>query len=702
MARGLIGPGARASEVANLLRLPEGCQRIADAYVRPGDSPVKACARFFSSMVALGKTNWAGERFGYDGQSAWVDFYKNSFLELAEEVEKAGLAATDNLPLALPVGGHLFVGGLRLAEGECPLVSIPEELGEEARAVRATMQRFVAERVMPNTEALEGKDYHLMRQLLLELGQLGLLGAEIPEAYGGGDIDLATWTAFMEGTVGLDSFVVGITGHMGIGSQPIVKYGTGEQRTKYLPRMAAGELIGAYALTEPEAGSDAFGGMKTTAVEDGNDYVLNGSKRFITNAGFADVFIVFAKVGNAVTAFIVDKETPGFKIGKEEHKMGLIGSSTCELHFDNARIPRANLLGKVGDGQKIAMNILNGGRLRLGTLTAAQSVQVVGFMSQYAVVRKQFGQPIGNFGAVRRLIAQAAVKAFAAQSVAHRISGDMAYHMALIDPEDPDVGKKKMQIYEQFITEVAMAKVLGSETYNEVADTYVQVMGGYGFIEDYAAARYLRDARITRLFEGTSEINRLHPIVGSTLSRMRSRDFPHRDYSDEAVTARLRLADNEAKWYGSLKVAIRQANWAEELAGYTYDLVHRNQEVESFILRSGQKGAESAGQMLALHLADLAIGTYAVSSVVQRAVKLAEKHPDKEETRIAVLIAPLYARQKLGEMLVKAADLMATLRVRFPDAVGEGTILEREMTSPPFDTTAAEVEIAQHFLGQQR
>jgi alkylation response protein AidB-like acyl-CoA dehydrogenase len=408
-------------------------------------------------------------------------------------------------------------GGSFILEDHDPkAVFTPEDLSDEHLMIAQTAREFTEKEVLPLDAEIESKDYNVTLTLLKKAGELGLLSIDIPERFGGAGLDLLSSLVASENMSGQASFSGTLGAHTTIGTLPIVYFGTEEQKQKYLPRLATGELVGAYALTESGSGSDALG-AKTKAVlsEDGKHYILNGQKMWITNAGFADVFTVFAKVdGEKFTAFIVERDFPGVSIAPEEHKMGLHGSSTCAVNLEDARVPVENVLGEIGKGHRIAFNILNIGRLKLGVGAITGSKRLTTIATDYAKQRHQFGVPISSFGLIKHKLAEMAIRAYVADCMTYRTVGMIEDALAEVDRDKPE---DVLKAIEDYAVECSIIKVVGSETLDYCSDEAVQVFGGNGYSKDYPVERAYRDARISRIYEGTNEINRL--IISGQLLR---------------------------------------------------------------------------------------------------------------------------------------------------------------------------------------
>ena len=426
------------------------------------------------------------------------------------------------------MANHSLAGGGFLVESTAPADAFtPEDFNEEQRQTKATADRFMEEEILPVIPRYEQKEEGLARGLIRKAGELGLLSILVPEKYDGLEMDLTSQLLVAESLGGYASFSVTYGAHSGIGTLPLVFFGTDEQKQKYLARMASGELLAAYCLSEPQAGSDALAARTTAKLSgDGSHYVLNGQKMWISNGGWADIFTVFAKVdGDKFTAFLVEKSFDGVKPGAEEHKMGIHGSSTTPLFLDGVKAPAGNVLGEIGRGHIIAFNILNIGRLKLGASCVGGCKTVLGEAIRYAKERKAFGQPIAQFGAIRQKLAESATRTFVADSVVYRTGGLIDRKLGDVSWEDPEAAKKMLGAIEEYAIECAIAKVVATEALRYVADEGVQVHGGYGFHQDYAVERSYRDERINRIFEGTNEINRLL-TVGMLLKRAAQNRLP--------------------------------------------------------------------------------------------------------------------------------------------------------------------------------
>jgi butyryl-CoA dehydrogenase len=419
-------------------------------------------------------------------------------------------------------------GGSFLLEARTPEeVFTPEDLNEEQRQIAATAAQFARDEILPNAAAIEAKAPGVMAGLLRKAGELGFTSVDVPEEYGGMGMDKVSLTVIADHISALASFSTAFGAHTGIATLPLVWYGTEEQKQRYLPKLASGEWVGGYALSEASSGSDAMNiRARATLSEDGQHYILNGEKMWITNCGIASIYTVFAKIdGEKFSAFLVERNAPGLTVGAEEHKLGIRGSSTCPLVLDNCRIPAGNLLGEAGKGHHIAFNVLNVGRFKLGVACVGGARQALGQMIRYAKERKAFGKAIAEFGLIQRKISTSATRLYAAESMAYRTAGAIDARLAQLGPEQAHSPRETQRRIEECAVECSILKVYGSEMLTVVADELIATMGGYGYVEEYPAERYYRDARINRIFEGTNEINLLI-ITGWLMKRAMSGGLP--------------------------------------------------------------------------------------------------------------------------------------------------------------------------------
>ncbi|HEY6263407.1 MAG TPA: acyl-CoA dehydrogenase family protein [Candidatus Acidoferrum sp.] len=519
-------------------------------------------------------------------------------------------------------------GGSFLLESPQPGdVFTPADLTDDQRLIGQTAEEFVLKEVFPFIKDLENKKPGLMPELVKKGGEVGLMGGGVPEEYGGAGLDKIATTVLTEKLSIYGGFAVTHGAHAGIGTLPIVYFGTEAQKKKYLPKLATGEWIGAYCLSEPQAGSDAQNSLTRAQLNpEGTHYILNGQKMWITNGGFADIYIVFAKIdGDKFTAFIVERAFPGFKPGNEEHKMGIHGSSTTPIFLENCKVPKENLLHEIGRGHIVAFNILNAGRFTLGASAVGGSKYVLMTSSKYAKERKAFGKQIGEFGLMKEKLAEMAIQIFAVESMVYRSAGNIEAAMAAASGSGDKI-QNTMKVLEEYAIESSIAKVYGSEMLDFVVDEGVQIFGGYGFHEDYPVCRAYRDSRINRIFEGTNEINRML-IIQMLMKRAMGGQLPlipaamkladeilagpsFEEAPEGVLAAEARVVANTKKMFlqaagGAVQKFREKLADEQELIGALSNVVMEIYAMESCLLRA-QKAAAAKGEAATQTMIDAA------------------------------------------------------------------------------------------------
>ncbi len=493
----------------------------------------------------------------------------------------------------------------------------PADLTDDQKLIGQTAEEFVLKEVLPLAKDLENKKPGLMAELVKKGGEVGLMGGGVPEEFGGAGLDKISTTVLTEKLSIYGGFAVTHGAHAGIGTLPIVYFGTDAQKKKYLPKLATGEWIGAYCLSEPQAGSDAQNSLTRAELnKEGTHYILNGQKMWITNGGFADVYIVFAKIdGEKFTAFIVERTFPGFKPGNEEHKMGIHGSSTTPIFLENCKVPKENLLHEIGRGHIVAFNILNAGRFTLGASCVGGSKHMLMTASKYSKERKAFGKQIGDFGLMKEKLAEMAIQIFAVESMVYRSAGNIEAAMAAASGSGDKI-QNTMKVLEEYAIESSIAKVYGSEMLDFVVDEAVQIFGGYGFHEDYPVCRAYRDSRINRIFEGTNEINRML-IIQMLMKRAMGGQLPlipaaikladeilagpsFEEASEGVLASESRVVANSKKMFlqaagGAVQKFREKLADEQELIGALSNVVMEIYAMESCLLRA-QKAAAAKGE----------------------------------------------------------------------------------------------------------
>ncbi len=589
-------------------------------------------------------------------------------------------------PIVAAAGGS-FLLETRTAEE----VFTPEDLNEEQRQIAATAMEFAREEVLAKADALEAKDPGELAGVLRKAGELGLTSADIPEEYGGMGLDKVTSTVVTDHISTLASFSTAFGAHTGIATLPLVWYGTEEQKRRYLPKLATGEWVGSYGLSEASSGSDAMNiRTRATLSADGTTYTLNGEKMWITNCGIASLYTIFAKIdGEKFSAFLVERNTPGMTVGAEEHKMGIRGSSTCPLVFSDCKIPAANLLGEAGKGHHIAFNVLNVGRFKLGVACIGGARHAVAQMARYAKDRKAFGKAIAEFGLIQRKISESATRLYAAESMAYRTAGMIDAGMAALGEEKASDPREMQRRIEEYAVECSILKVYGSEMLSFAADELVATMGGYGFVEDYPAERFYRDARINRIFEGTNEINRLI-ITGWLMKRALKGQLP-------LLPAIKKIMDEVMQ-----PLSLDGAGDGGELLAREAEGLAAAKKIALFAAGVASQRFMTAleeQQEVMADLADIIMQVYALESALLRARKLAgTKH---KAAAVAAAMTGMLADETMALAEQAARRVLA--------ACGEGDILRTQLAIlrrlaryTPADAVGLSRAVARHCVAVER
>jgi alkylation response protein AidB-like acyl-CoA dehydrogenase len=579
-------------------------------------------------------------------------------------------------------------GGAFLIESISPqAIFTPEEFSEEQRLIAKAATEFVVGEVQPQVDDIEMQKEGLLPSLVKKAGELGLLSGDITEEYGGQDLDKVSVILLMEKlSQGGGSFMVAYAVHTGIGSLPIIFFGSKDQKKRYLPKIATGEMITAYALTEPGAGSDALS-AKTTATlsPDGKHYILNGQKQFISNAGFADVFVTYAKVdGEKFTSFIVEKKFDGVSADEEENKMGMKGSSTRSVIFTDAKVPVENVLGEVGRGHIVAFNTLNIGRFKLGGGCVGSAKSALQDAVTYAKQRVQFGKPIAEFGLIKHKIAEMAIRTFTMESMVYRTAALIDRALQKIDHQADDVGIQMAKGIEEYAIEDSINKIYSSEVLDYVVDEALQIHGGYGYIHDYAIERGYRDSRINRIWEGTNEINRLLIMDMLTKRAMKNR-LPvlaaAQKVANELLTLRPKIEADD----GKLTLQNEMVEMSKKIG-----LLVAGAAVQKYMMKLAEE------QEILGAISDIVIEVFAMESALLRAVKTAEKFGD-EKSQIQKAMVKVYVNDAFDRIESFAKQGLA--------AIAEGDTLRTQLSAlkkltrfTPVNTIGLRREIADSVI----
>lgn len=554
-------------------------------------------------------------------------------------------------------------GGAFLIEDYQPQdIFTPEDFTDEHKMISQTTRDFIDNEVLPKTPEIEEQNYDVIKTLLRKAGELGLLAVDIPEKFGGLGLDVQSSMLVAEEFGRSGSFAVTHGAHAGIGTLPVVYYGTDGQKEKYLPKFANAELVSSYSLSEPQAGSDAQAARTTASLTDDNkQYILNGQKMWLSNAGFADVYITFAKIdGEQFSAFIIEKGMEGVSLGEEEKKLGIKGSSTRQLLLDNAQIPAENQLGEIGRGFIIALNILNIGRFKLGAATIGASKEIMKFAVRYANERKQFGQPIAQFGLIKHKLAEMGIRTYAGESILYRTGGLINDLLHGVDESSPEAGKQKLKAIEEYAVECAMIKVYCSEILDYIVDEAVQTYGGYGYSEEYPVAKAFRDARINRIFEGTNEINRLL-TPGMMLRRAMKGELGLTQAAMNVLNEILggpSLEEEDTSLFGIEKKLVKNAKKAA--------LMVAGSAVQKFTDKIADE------QEILGHLADMLMDTFAMESTLLRTEKMIAKYGE-EKAQHAVEMTKVFVNDAVSRIDWSAKQALA--------AFNEGDTLRTQLTA---------------------
>ncbi|MDF2723087.1 MAG: fadE [Paenibacillus sp.] len=568
-------------------------------------------------------------------------------------------------------------------------MATPEDFTEEQTMVADLTAQFIEGEVVPRDGELEKQDYKLTASLIRKAGELGLLGVDVPERYGGLGLDKVSSTLISEKLAKGSSFALSVGAHVGIGTLPIVFFGTPAQKAAYLPQLADGTRIAAYCLTEPSSGSDALG-AKTTATlsADKTAYILNGTKQFITNAGFADLFIVYAKIdGQQFSAFIVERTMEGVSIGPEEKKMGIKGSSTCPLILDQVRVPVENLLGEPGRGHIIAFNILNIGRFKLAAGCVGAAKEALALSAAYANVRTQFGKPIASFPLIGEKLAEMNIATYVLESMVYRTAGLVDTILRDIDSDSDQSGVLSAKGIAEYALECSINKVFGTEALDFVADEGVQIHGGYGFIQEYKIERIYRDSRINRIFEGTNEINRLL-IPGTLLKKALKGELPLMEHAGAVQQKMMEPTERDES----------ESPFAEENR-----LIDTAKQI--FLLIGGQAvqtyGLELEEQQEVLsRLADMMIGIYGMESALRRAQKIAARSGEAQ-AELAGLMASAHVYETFASIEQAAKQAVAAMASGDLLALQLSVLRKWTRHTPP-DTIQLKRRIAEKVIAAER